>query len=293
MSAHKDEMIELCAAYALGTIDDRDRKRLEAHLAEGCPECETALREFGYGSTLLAASAPRVLPMPGLRDRVLAAVDADEPSGGGGRGPGHARDRGAGTGAKVLPMTRGGRPAWFAWAGWVAAAVLLVTSGTFYESTARLRDILRARDAELNGTARDLAVERQWSSVLTSPIARVAELTPVAVTAGDAPGIRGRAVYDPGSRRAVIVLSNAAAADSQSYQLWALRGLSPSSLGVIHPDAHGAAVLRLESVGEPMALTAFAVSLEPRGGSPARTVPTGPVVLMGPLREAARAPSRG
>jgi hypothetical protein len=289
-------MIELCAAYALGTIEDRDRKRLEAHLAEGCPECETALREFGYGSTLLAASAPRVLPMPDLRDRVLAAVDAEEPSAGG-RGAGPARDRRPGGGAKVLPkvlpMTRGGRPAWFAWAGWVAAAVLLVTSGTFYESTVRLRDLLRARDAELNGTARDLAVERQWSSVLTSPTARVAELTPVAWTAGEAPGIRGRAVYDPASRRAVIVLSNAAAADSQSYQLWALRGLAPTSLGVIHPDEHGAAVLRLESAGEPMALTAFAVSLEPKGGSPARTAPTGPVVLMGPLREAARAPSRG
>lgn len=289
-------MVELCAAYALGTIEDRDRKRLEAHLAEGCPECEAALREFGYGSTLLAASAPRVLPLPGLRDRVLAAVDADEPPGGG-RGAGQARERGHGAsgapGSKILPMTRAGRPGWFAWAGWVAAAVLLVTSGTFYESTSRLRDILHARDAGLNGTARDLAVERQWSSVLTSPIARVADLTPVAPTAGEAPGIRGRAVYDPASRRAVIVLSNAAAPDSQSYQLWALRGPTPSSLGVIHPDEHGAAVLRLESVGEPMALTAFAVSLERKGGSPAKTVPTGPVILMGPLRESARASSRG
>lgn len=293
MSAHRDEMIELCAAYALGTIEDRDRKRLEAHLAEGCPECEAALREFGYGSTLLAASAPRVLPLPSLRDRVLAAVDDDEPTGAG-RGAGHSRERPHGaSGAKVLPMTRSGRPGWFSWAGWVAAAVLLVTSGTFYESTSRLRDVLRARDADLNGTARDLAVERQWSSVLTSPIARIADLTPVAPTAGEAPGIRGRAVYDPATRRAVIVLSNAAAPDSQSYQLWALRGLAPSSLGVIHPDEHGAAVLRLESVGEPMALTAFAVSLERKGGSPSKTVPTGPVVLMGPLREAARASSRG
>lgn len=304
VTPHKEEMIELCAAYALGTIEDRDRKRLEAHLAEGCAECEAALREFGYGSTLLAASAPRVLPMPGLRDRALAAVDAEGDSAagrGGGHGP-RERGRGAsdlasaagatGAGAKILPMTRAGRPAWFAWAGWAAAAVLLITSGTFYESAGRLRAILRARESDLNGTARDLAVERQWGGVLTSPIARVADLAPVALPAGEAIAIRGRAVYDPASRRAVIVLSNAAAPDSQSYELWALRGLMPASLGVIHPDEHGAAVLRLESVGEPTTLTAFAVSLEPKGGSPAKTVPTGPVVLMGPLRESARAPAR-
>lgn len=300
MSAHKEEMIELCAAYALGTIEDRDRKRLEAHLAEGCSECEIALRGFGYGSTLLAASAPRVLPMPGLRDRVLAAVDA-EGAPEGGRVTGHgARDRGhGGSGssgssgaATILPMKRPGRPGWFAWAGWGAAAVLLITSGTFYESTGRLRAILRAREADLNGTARDLAVERQWGGVLTSPIARIADLAPVAPTAGEAGGIRGRAVYDPATRRAVVVLSNAAAPDSQSYELWALRGLMPADLGVIHPDEHGAAVLRLESVGEPTTLTAFAVSLEPKGGASAKSAPSGPVVLMGPLHESARAPAR-
>ncbi|HYJ32085.1 MAG TPA: anti-sigma factor [Candidatus Binatia bacterium] len=295
MSAHKEEMVELCAAYALGTIEEKDRKRLEAHLADGCAECETALREFGYGATLLAASAPRVLPLPGLRERAFAALSSEE----GAPQPG-TRERGAAVsggsgaeGAKVLRLPRKGRPGWFAWTGWIAAAILLVSSGTFYESTGRLRAILRAREADLNSTARDLAVERQWSGVLASPIARVADLAPPAPLAGETSGIRGRAVYDPASRRAVIVLTNAAAPDSQSFQLWALRGLSPTSLGVIHPDEHGAAVLRLESAGEPTTLTAFAVSLEPKGGSPARTGPSGPVVLMGPLRESPRGPSRG
>ncbi|HET7497941.1 MAG TPA: anti-sigma factor [Candidatus Eisenbacteria bacterium] len=293
---HKEEMIELCAAYALGTIEEKDRKRLEAHLAEGCPECETALREFGYGATLLAASAPRVLPLPGLRERALAAVTSEQ-----GAAEHGTRDRGAavpgGSGApgaaKVLRLPRTGRPGWFAWTGWIVAAVMIISSGTFYESTGRLRAILRAREADLNGTARDLAVERQWGGVLTSPIARVADLAPAAPLAGETSGIRGRAVYDPATRRAVVVLTNATAPDSQSFQLWAVRGLSTTSMGVIHPDEHGAAVLRLESAGEPTTLTAFAVSLEPKGGSPDKTAPSGPVVLMGPLRESPRGPSRG
>lgn len=275
MSAHREEMIELCAAYVLGSIEDRDRKRLESHLAEGCPECEAALRDYGYGSTLLAASAPRILPMPDLRDRVLAAVAAEEQVGGGERKADRPR-------ARVVRMPRERRGGWIAWVGWGVAALLAVTSGTFYESAGRLREALRLRDVDLNGTARDLAVERQWTGLLTSPVARVADLTP----SPDAvpTGIRGRAVYDPASRRAVIVLANAAAPDTLVYHLWAMRGTTPTSLGVVHPDEHGSAVLRLESVGEPMTLTAFAVTLEPKSGPPNRSAPTGPLVLLGPLR---------
>lgn len=293
MSTHKDEMIELCAAYALGTIEERDRRRLEAHLAEGCAECEAALGEFGRSATLLAASAPRVLPLPVLRDRVLRGA-GPEPAASGEHPKSRAADASRKTAPPnapppVVPFPRRGRPAWFAWIGWALAALLLITSGTFYESSGRLRAILRLREADLNGTARDLAVERQWNGVLTSPNARVADLAPAAPLAGEGSGIRGRAVYDPATRRAVVVLMNASLPDSQCYELWALRGLSPTSLGVIRTDEHGAAVLRLESAGEPTTLTGFAVSLEPKGGSPHPNAPGGPIVLMGTLRETPRA----
>lgn len=285
VSGHREGMAELCAAYALGTIEDRDRKRLEAHLAEGCAECESALREHGYAATLLAASAPRVLPIPTLKDRVLAAALAEEQGGENERG---ARERG-----RVIPIRPPRRPGWVAWTGWAVAALLAVTSGTFYESGGRLRAILRARQAELSGVTRDLAVERQWSGAFTSPVARVADLEPAPRIPGAAAGpvapaearpIRGRAVYDPASSRAVIVLTNATAPDTLDYQVWALRGLATTSLGVARPDEHGAAVLRLESVGEPMTLTGFVVSLEPKGGSRNRSAPSGPIVLTGVLK---------
>jgi len=311
VSVHRDEMLELCAAYALGTIEEKDRKRLEAHLSEGCPECEHALREFGHGATLLAASAPRILPMPELRDRALGSVESEEQAEG--AIPVGAERRRAGVDpfagrepGKVVPMPRTGRPAWFAWAGWVAAAVLLVTSATFYESGGRLREIITDRESALDGLSRDLAVERQWLGVLTTPMARIADFEPApgSPAPGPAPpeaaasmlgsrAIRGRAVYDPATRRAVLVFSNLSAPDSVSYQLWALRGAKPTSLAVLRPDEHGAAVLRLENVGEPTTLTAFAITREPKGGSPNKNAPSGPIVLTGILREASRAPSRG
>ena len=46
MSEHLEEHLDLCAGYALGSLDAPDRIRLEAHLADGCPACEAALAEL-------------------------------------------------------------------------------------------------------------------------------------------------------------------------------------------------------------------------------------------------------
>jgi len=64
VSQHRDEHLDLCAAYVLGCLDEADRSRLEAHLAEACPVCEGALRDFGGSAVLLAASVPPALPSP-------------------------------------------------------------------------------------------------------------------------------------------------------------------------------------------------------------------------------------
>ena len=47
-------------------------------------------------------------------------------------------------------------------------------------------------------------------------------------------------------------------------------------------DEQGHVAMRLESVGGAEAISAFAVSVEPRGGSP-MSAPSGPVVMLGPL----------
>ena len=74
VSEHREEHLELCAAYAVGNIDLADRHRLGEHLALGCTECETALGDYGAATLLLAASAPSEPPTARLRQRVLAAA---------------------------------------------------------------------------------------------------------------------------------------------------------------------------------------------------------------------------
>ena len=91
------------------------------------------------------------------------------------------------------------------------------------------------------------------------------------------------ATYDPASRSAVVVFDHFHAPSGHDYELWAIRGGHPASLGLIQADPSGHAVMRIENVGDSASLTHFAVSLERQGGSPDKNAPAGPVVMLGKL----------
>ena len=257
MSAHREEFLDLCAGYALGSLDDADRVRLEEHLEAGCPECEAALTDFGQASVLLAHSAPRATPGRALRERVLIAAASDHP----GHAPGNVERR-----RNVVPMSgwvSGARSRTFAWMGLAAAAAFAVVAGLLLQNTQRLE--------------RTLAEDRTWAAITSAPGAKVAELQ---ITPAGVHELKARAVYDPKTKSAVIVFDNFQAPSGHDYELWAIRDAKPVALGLVTPDASGRAVMRLENVGEPGALQAFAVSLEPTGGAPTPNAPTGPIVMM-------------
>src|SRR6185436_18803390 len=98
VSPHRDEYIDLCAGYALESLDEGDRARLERHLAEGCEHCEKALQDFSIGAKLLAGSLPAETVGSALRDRVMIAAGSIRP-GAPAAGAADGEERG---GAKVL-----------------------------------------------------------------------------------------------------------------------------------------------------------------------------------------------
>ena len=267
MSQHRDEHLDLCAASVLGCLDEADRSRLEAHLAEACPVCEGALRDFSGSAVLLAASAPPASPSPALKLRVLAAV-RDETG---------VEDEPAKEG-RIIPMRNRWAP--LLRMGWALAACFILATGILLTTTNRLRQELKLARDQVGSLSRDLDSERRWAAVLASPGARTASfsLTPAGMAE-----LRARATVDPESRKALLVFQNFKAPSGRDYELWALRGNTPVSLGLIRPDPSGRAVLRIEDIGDPATLTAFAISLEPLGGSPARIEPTGPIFMIGAL----------
>lgn len=266
MSEHRDEHIELCAGWALDSLDPADRARLEAHLAEGCAACERALADFAAAATALGRSAPAAMPSPGLRARVLAAAGATAPE---------AAPAPAGR-VVALPPRR--RFPLVAALGWAAAAALAVVAGLFWRDARRLTQDLQASQRAAARLTKSLEEQRRWEEVLSAPGARVAVLAP---TAAGTPGLRGRAVVDPATRRAMLMFDGIHEPPGRNYELWAIRGTAPRAIALLRPDSLGHAVVRLDDAGEPWSLNAYAVSLEPVGGSPSLDAPSGPVVMLG------------
>jgi anti-sigma-K factor RskA len=253
VSQHRDEHLDLCAEQALGTIDAEGARVLEEHLAAGCAECERALADFAFGVSQIGRAVPSIAPAASLRDRVLIAASSTRAA---------APSEGAG---EVVALPRR-RAAWFGWTAAAAAAACAVLAGVLWN---------RVGDLE-----RRLAEERGLTAVLGAPQAKVAELE---VTPDGVRLLKARATYDPQTRSAVVVFSNFTPPAGRDYELWAIRDGKPASLGVVPVDAGGRAVMRIADAGDPAGLAAFAVSLEPRGGSPDRTAPSGPVVMLGKL----------
>jgi anti-sigma-K factor RskA len=268
VSAHRPEHLDLCAGLALGNLDAGDREELEAHLAEGCGECEAELQRLAGAVRRVAAAAPPFVPSPALRVRVMAAVAAEPRS-----GPAAARRP-----VTVVEPIRRPRRAYAAWAlGTVAAAFAVATVFT-WNIAERLRSEIVATRAQLDLAQRDLEEARRWAAVLDSPHARSVSLTPTPQGMGI---MRARATFDPRSRRAVIAFENLVTPAGSDFQLWALRGGGVASMGLVRADAAGRAIVRLEDVGDPATLAGFAVSLERAGGSSKPDAPEGPVVMAG------------
>lgn len=289
MTVHREEHLDLCAARVLGSIDEADRLEIERHLADGCPECERAIAELSQGAERLAASVAPVMPSPRLRVAVLERVRAEAAA--------SPRDREASDGRetertdapartsdappRVIELPTRRRPAWPTWALAAAAAVLAVSTVATWRAADTLRGELRGARERVAQAELDLAVERAWSAVAMSPGARVVDLAPIT---GGVPLPHVRATYDPASRRAIIAFENLSTPAGSDFELWAILGDGPRSLGVVRPDPSGRAEVRVPDAGDPTALAAFALSLEREGGSTDPRKPAGPVVLAGSVK---------
>jgi hypothetical protein len=274
VSTHRPEHLDLCAAHALGSLDASEREALEAHLAEGCAECEAELQGLsGAVRRVAAAAAPRV-PSPELRARVRAAAAAEP------RRTAAAEPRPAPAAPRpvsVVEPIRRPRRAYATWAMGTAAAAFAIATLLAWNTTERLRTEIAATRAQLDRAQRELEDARRWAAVFDSPMARSVSLAPTPQGLGL---MRARATFDPRSRRAVIAFENMVAPAGSDFQLWALHGNGVASMGLVHADAAGHAIMRLENM-DPGTLAGFAVSLEREGGSSKPDAPEGPVVLAG------------
>lgn len=188
---------------------------------------------------------------------------------------------------------RSGRSVRRAWlVGAVAASVAFVLAGvlarSLRESQVRQEEIAtltqqnRLLTARVDEQGRTLAglrdafeAQTQVLRLVGGPRVLTATLAPQGGGAG-----AGRVLVDATTGDAALVLTGLTPAPhGKTYELWAIRGKNPPEpAGLVAIDAERGAAVSVRSLAAPKEVTAFALSIEPQGGSSA---PTGPIVLVG------------
>jgi anti-sigma-K factor RskA len=227
----------LGGAYVLDAVDDIERASFDRHLAE-CDTCAVEVAEYRETVTRLADGTWSV-PPPRMREQVLARAGATPQV----APPGHRR-------GGASPVTRWRRLA-------AAAAAVAVLGAGSAATTYVVQEQRIAGERAAVATAQDRASRIQ--AVLAAPDAA---LRSGAMTGGGRVTVVVSDTQDAG----VVVLAGAPApGPDRAYQLWVVDQVTPISVGLL-PAGQNEATELIEGV---RGRAAFAVSLEPAGGSPA------------------------
>ncbi|OYY95680.1 MAG: RNA polymerase subunit sigma-70 [Polaromonas sp. 28-63-22] len=253
---------QLAASYALGTLRGGARRRFEA-LARGNAGVRAAALIWQSRLGSVAELQAQAAPSPAVWTRIQNLVNAEKQA---------TAMRAARAAAEADAATTNAGGGWWSslglWRGaslaGVAAAVLAVVTGL-------------NTNGQLNGQVRDL----------TAKLSAAPDIQYVAVLNDDKSAASMLVTFDPKNKRLLLKrVGGFQAQPDKSLQLWALpAGGAPKSLGVLGSDP----VIRLTAAsGDVREVPALAISLEPLGGAPAGSGPTGPVLLKGSLIETAQ-----
>jgi anti-sigma-K factor RskA len=251
MSVH-EQFAEDLALYALGALPGDERAVLEKHL-EGCAGCRRELEQLRGDMALMALSTAGPVPPRRSRQRLIEAV-AREP-----RRLAAPRRHGLWT---LVP--------------WVAAAALAVglVAVRFENSD------LERRMAGLQSQSAQQGAELERAREVVSTLTATDAMRVTLVAAKTPPQPQGKAIYVRDRSSLIFLASNFQALPAQkTYELWLIpTNGAPIPAGVFKPDAHGSATVINPPLPAGVAAKAFAVTVEPEGGSAA---PTLPIVMLG------------
>lgn len=249
-------MDQLAASYALGTLRGGARRRFET-LARDNATLRAAALVWQSRLASVAELQPQVAPSPVVWKRIENLVKADK----------EARAMQAARAASP-PATAGWWSSIGLWRGGAAAGALATVVAVVVGLNVNGR---------LSGQV----------SELTARLTATPEIEYVAVLTDDKASASLLVTFDPKNK--TLVLKRVGGFREQadkSLELWALPpGAAPRSLGVMSADP----VVRLTAAGTDMRqVPALAISLEPKGGVPPGSGPTGPILFKGALIETAK-----
>ena len=250
-------MDQLAASYALGTLRGGARRRFEA-LARDNTALRAAALIWQSRLASVAELQPEVAPSAAVWKRIENLVRAEKQA---------SAMQAARVAAVPVPAS-----SWWAslglWRGATAAgafaAVIAVVTGLNLNT-------------QLSGQVQELSAK----------LSVAPEIQYVAVLADDKASASMLVTFDPKNKKLLLKrIGGFQEQADKSLELWALPpGAAPKSLGVLG----GGPVIRLTAAsGDIREVPTLAITLEPKGGVPPGSGPSGPVLFKGALIETAQ-----
>ena len=268
ISRHPELLDRLAAAYALGTLRGAARRRFEQLARDQAPVRAAALLWQGRWSALSEMQAP-VRPDDAVWLRIDNLLQAEKAR------AAQAHRRRATDAPGMAERTESAVGPALAW--WRGAAVL----GACATVAAVAVGLWSHQDLRQSGE-RQLAVLNNQLQATQAALQAAPQIQYVAVLADDKADASMLVTFDPGKNTLVLQrVGDFHEASDKSLQLWALPPQGgPQSLGVLGRDK---LVKLTAAAAEVQGVPALAISLEPKGGVPSQTGPTGPVLFKGAL----------
>jgi anti-sigma-K factor RskA len=244
--------------YALGVLEGDELHEIESHLAT-CTACTKELAEARGRIALLALSAEPREPSIAVRQRLLAKVRAEkDPS-------------------RATSLAKTGRAPSRFWnfAFGIAALALAVLAVFLWDSNERIRRDLEHQEALARQQIVAVERARAIAKMMMSPQTVTINLAPKAPMATEP----GRVLYNSQLGALIYGGTLPQLAPGKSYELWVIPQTgNPIPAGVFSADPDGQVNDVMPKIPVGVSAKAFAVTIEPAGGTAA---PTGPMAQIG------------
>jgi anti-sigma-K factor RskA len=245
---------EALPLLALGALESPEREAVEAH-ARSCDQCSRELQRLNSDLAMLALTSEVHQPPERAKERLMNAI-AREP--------------------KKITMPAGRRSHWWTLVPSALAIGLLFLVAALWNQNHAMQHEIEAVKREAAMGHADAQHAAEVIKLLTARDAMHVTL----VAANAKPQPQGKAIYSPKSGGLVFFATNfAAVPQNKAYELWLIpQQGAPIPAGTFKPDASGSGMIMMPPMQKDMQPKAFAITIEPAGGS---QTPTMPIMLMG------------
>jgi anti-sigma-K factor RskA len=288
-----EDIRELAALYALGSLTQHEARSFEIHIQEGCSVCEAEIQRFARALAEMGFAAEEVPAPEYLRDLLLARIEREGKPAAPAPAPGK-EDKVEAAKEKTVPVRTS--PLFSAQPKrkdphilpWILAIALVVLAAvtvflwkTSKDANNQLQATLSASQADLAelqkkinaGNDRTADLEQLWV-IINRPGARIGRLIGQAAT----PSNVGAILWDTGNAECLALGSFQTIPQGKVYQLWFFLATKKVPVGLIKMDAAGRFFMKFPVPKEAQGATAVVVTAEPDNGS---QIPTAPYCAAG------------